>query len=66
MQKILKNKYIILNDLHKLITCLFFRLLRFRLRFGYIWYSANFVLLYMKNEYVLFSTKINKILMMQI
>ena len=60
MQKILKNKYIILNDLHKLIT------LRFRLRFGYIWYSANFVLLYMKNEYVLFSTKINKILMMQI
>ena len=25
MQKILKNKYIILNDLHKLATCLFFR-----------------------------------------
>ena len=58
MQKILKNKYIILNDLHKLYV--------FKLRFGYIWYSANFVLLYMKNEYIVFSTKINKILMMQI
>ena len=39
MQKILKNRYIILNDLHKPITYLFFRVLRFQIK---IWIHLVF------------------------